>query len=212
MPQDPYSVLGVSPGATDDEIRQAYRDLARKYHPDNYKDHPLASLAEEKMKEINEAYGAITKMRKGGGNYGSGSTGGYGRREGSYTGSTSSSSGDFAAIRSYIQSGNLAAAEQLLSGISDRSAEWYFLNGSLNYRKGWYDEARKNFEIAFNMEPGNMEYRTAYMRIQNSGGGYNTFGGGSGSDELCNCCGNLMCADCLCEACGGNLCPCLGCR
>lgn len=211
MPQDPYSVLGVSPGATDDEIRQAYRDLARKYHPDNYKDHPLASLAEEKMKEINEAYDAITKMRKSGGNYRTGSAGGYGSSEGTYTGSASSS-GDLAAVRSYIQSGNLAAAEQLLSKISDRNAEWYFLNGSLNYRKGWYDEARRNFETAYNMEPGNMEYRTAYMRIQNSGSGYNTFGGRSGSDELCNCCGNLMCADCLCEACGGNLCPCLGCR
>ena len=64
---DPYSVLGITPEATDEEVKQAYRTLARKYHPDNYQNNPLADLAEEKMKEINEAYEAITKMRAGGG-------------------------------------------------------------------------------------------------------------------------------------------------
>ena len=56
---DPYSVLGVKPDASDQEIKKAYRELARKYHPDNYVDNPLADLAEEKMKEVNEAYEAI---------------------------------------------------------------------------------------------------------------------------------------------------------
>ena len=63
--KDPYSVLGVSQSASDDEIKKAYRELARKYHPDNYQNNPLADLAEEKMKEINEAYDAITKQRAG---------------------------------------------------------------------------------------------------------------------------------------------------
>ena len=62
---DPYSVLGVSPDASDEEIKRAYRELARKYHPDNYQNNPLADLAEEKMKAINEAYDAITKQRSG---------------------------------------------------------------------------------------------------------------------------------------------------
>ena len=60
---DPYSVLGVKPDASDDAIKRAYRELARKYHPDNYQNNPLADLAEEKMKEINQAYDTITKMR-----------------------------------------------------------------------------------------------------------------------------------------------------
>ena len=61
--RDPYSVLGVRQNASDDEVKKAYRELARKYHPDNYQNNPLADLAEEKMKEINEAYDTITKGR-----------------------------------------------------------------------------------------------------------------------------------------------------
>ena len=66
MSKDPYQILGVSRDASDDEIKRAYRELARKYHPDNYtKDNPLADLATEKMKEINEAYDTIRDMRSG---------------------------------------------------------------------------------------------------------------------------------------------------
>ena len=61
---DPYKVLGVSPSATDEEVKDAYRKLAKKYHPDQYADSPLKDLADEKMKEINEAYDAITAQRK----------------------------------------------------------------------------------------------------------------------------------------------------
>ena len=62
--RDPYQVLGVPSTATDDEVKKAYRDLARKYHPDNYHDNPLADLAQERMKEINEAYEAVQSQRK----------------------------------------------------------------------------------------------------------------------------------------------------
>ena len=67
--KDPYKVLGVPPDASDDEIKKAYRALARKYHPDNYNGSDLADLAEEKMKEVNEAYDAVKKMRETGQSY-----------------------------------------------------------------------------------------------------------------------------------------------
>ena len=64
---DPYKVLGVAPDASDDEVKKAYRALARKYHPDKYRDSDLADLASEKMKEVNAAYEEIQNMRKNGG-------------------------------------------------------------------------------------------------------------------------------------------------
>ena len=97
---DPYTVLGVKPDASDEEVKRAYRELARKYHPDNYQNNPLADLAEEKMKEINEAYDAITKARSGGGgSTGGGYQGGYSQSygyQGQYSGGGSSSSTSFA--------------------------------------------------------------------------------------------------------------------
>ena len=62
---DPYQVLGVPPTATDEEVKAAYRELAKKYHPDNYANSPLADLATEKMKEVNEAYDQIMAERRG---------------------------------------------------------------------------------------------------------------------------------------------------
>ena len=114
---DPYSILGVDPNASDDEIKRAYRELARKYHPDNYQNNPLADLAEEKMKEVNEAYEAINKMRSGGGGGGYQSAyqqSGY-RQSGYQQSSYSSGNSLYARVRQSINLGNLSQAEELLS-------------------------------------------------------------------------------------------------
>ena len=63
MAENPYDVLGVSPNASDEEIKRAYRELSRKYHPDSYMNNPLADLAEEKFKQVQEAYNEIMKDR-----------------------------------------------------------------------------------------------------------------------------------------------------
>ncbi len=201
---DPYAVLGVSPSATDDEIKAAYREMARKYHPDNYANNPLSDLAQEKMQEINEAYDSIVRMRKQGGGA-SGQT--------SYARSSGGSS-RFSDIRAMIQSGRVLDAEMLLDGIptSSRDAEWYFLKGSVLYKKGWLEDAYGHFNTACRMDPSNMEYRTAMNRMntQRQTGGYRTSGGNvyGGGCNGCDICTNLICADCCCECMGGDLIPC----
>lgn len=187
---DPYSVLGVSSGASDDEIKKAYRELARKYHPDNYQDNPLADLAEEKMKAINEAYEAIQRMREGGHSTGQS---GYQTRA-SYSGQGQDPS--FARIRTLINAGNLAQAEAALNEMSNHSGEWYFLRGAIAYRKGWLDEAMQNYQIACQMEPNNMEYRQALTMMQRGGYAYQPYGYSSGTGGM-DCCTTLMCIDCL---------------
>ena len=168
--RDPYEVLGVSPDASDDEIKKTYRDLARKYHPDNYQNNPLADLAEEKMKEINQAYDAITRSRSGGGagsnSYSGAAQGGY-----SYQQQRQSGGGEFVRARQFINQGDLDGAESILQGAGNRNGEWYFLMGSIAYRRGWLDEARQNYQIAVQMEPGNMEYRQAFSMMQQGGYG-----------------------------------------
>ena len=169
---DPYKVLGVSPDASDDEIKKAYRALARKYHPDKYRDSDLADLASEKMKEVNAAYEEIQKMRSSGGNK---SSGGY---NGQYaSGSSSSGNPRYNEIRRLINTGNGARAEQLLWEIPDaeRNAEWNFLMGCVLIRRNRYVDAQRYFDIACSMDPYNNEYRAAQERLRSRGNGY---GGG----------------------------------
>ena len=117
---DPYTVLGVSASASDEEIKRAYRELVKKYHPDNYNNNPLADLAEAKMKEINEAYDAIVKMRTQGGYQASGNYGNPGGTGGAHY---SSGSPAFAQVRQLLNQGNIMEAERILRTSRTNSAE-----------------------------------------------------------------------------------------
>lgn len=196
---DPYSVLGIQSNASDDEVKKAYRELARKYHPDNYQDNPLADLAEEKMKEINEAYETITRQRAGGSSS-RGGGGAYQQQSSGYQ-QGASSAPVYAQVRAAISGGNLDRAENLLMQAPSRDAEWYFLSGSIAYRKGWLDEALANYQRAVSMDPGNPEYRQAMSYMQMGGQAYRPAGYGGGI-SACDFCSTLLCLNCMCRGWG----------
>lgn len=211
--KSPYEILGVSPSAGDEEVKQAYRALAKKYHPDKYADSPLADLASEKMAEINAAYDQIQDMRKGktsgGPGQGAGAYGGFGTgySRGGF-GTYSQGSGQFADIRRLIAVGRIFEAEELLNGTpaSSRDAEWHYLKGRVLHSRGFLEDALNFIERAVQMEPQNEEYRQWYSAMQQQRmGGYQAM---HTSQMNCNSlCTTLLCLNCLC---GGSCCyyPC----
>lgn len=198
---DPYQVLGVQPSATDEEVKAAYRELAKKYHPDHYNDNPLSDLAQEKMQEINEAYDAIIRMRRQGGPAPQGGAPSQG-------GGTSR----FMDIRNLIRTGRVMDAETLLDGIPgpSRDGEWYFLKGSVLFKKGWLDDAYNHFSTAVRMDPGNMEYRQALNQMEMRPAERRTPEPAVRRREAAApaTCAAAICADCCCECMGGDLIRC----
>ncbi len=207
---NPYEVLGVKPGASEAEIKAAYKELVKKYHPDKYQNNPLADLAEEKLQEINEAYDALTKNRGACGNaqnagspygspYGNNTYGGsYG---GSYSGGAGSAS-LYYEIRQTIDRGNLAKAEQMLINAPNRDAEWFFLSGVVAFRKGYFDDGLSNVRQAMDMDPDNFEYQRIYQQMSSRGNLYRNRSNGQGynsreSDMCTDCCTLYLCSSCI---------------
>lgn len=209
--KNPYEVLGVSQTATDEEIKAAYRQLAKKYHPDNYTDSPLKSVAEEKMKEVNEAYDTICNQRKGGGQangnggyqnpYGYGGYGGYNSAYSNYTQTK------FPDIRKMIQSGRLDDALQLLNGVpaASRDAEWNYLMGMVYYRKGWSEQAYSYFKTAYEASPENVEFANAYHSMNRQRNPHmSDYNSSAMGCSTCDVCSGILCADCCCRCMGGD--------
>lgn len=206
---DPYKVLGVSEGADEETIKKAYKELVKKYHPDKYVNNPLADLAAEKMKEINQAYDMLMKKNTGGaqqGGYragngsGSGGYGGFGGFGGyGGQGGYSSAPPSFETVRTLLNMNRIAEAMQMLARLP-KTAEWYYLNGLAMVRRGWYSQGIQSMEQAVRMDPSNTEYSDMLSSIKNRASSYNTGNAqyGSGAD----CCSS---APCLCLPC---LCPC----
>ena len=209
---DPYRVLGLSPQATDDEVKKAYRALAKKYHPDVNNG---SQAAEAKMKEINEAYSTIMKLRREGGNSAGGYDGGYGAY-GGYGASGSRGYGTanphMQAARNFIHSGRFQEAMNLLEGISERNAEWYYLCGEACYGMGNRIAALNYARQAVSMDPNSFEYRALLSRLEGGARFYQDSGASRGfamptvlcGNPLLSCCAiNLIC-NLLCNCCGGG--------
>lgn len=219
---DPYSVLGVSPNASNDDIKKAYRELSRKYHPDSYVDNPLSDLAEEKFKEVQEAYQEIMNEREHGyssssqsynRSYGSSSNqSSYGNSGGYSYGQGGANSGDMVTVYNYLNAGRYRDALNILSGINNRNAQWYYYSAVANMGMGnnyvGLDHARQ----ATVLDPSNQEYRAFLNRIQSTSMQYNNMGRGYGrgrNDDMCDVCMKLWCADSMCECMGGDMIPCI---
>lgn len=233
--RDPYQVLGVSRDASDEEIKKAYRALSRKYHPDANVNNPRKEEAEEKFKEIQQAYQQVMDERQrgtsssygsyGGSSYGGQGSGGYqdfgsfedffggfgfGGRE--YGGSRAGEADDeytihMKAAYNYIQSRHYKEALNVLSGISERTAQWWYYSSIANAGLGNNVIAREQAKKASGLEPGNQEYRRWLSQLESGGAWYQTqqmpYGmpvvdGGSWCFRLCLA--NLICNIC----CGGS--------
>ena len=205
---DPYSVLGVSSSATDEEIKKAYRSLSRKYHPDANINNPNKDAAEAKFKEVQQAYSQIMDEReKGytGNSYDSyGGFGGYSQQSAG-TGYDENASHMQAAMH-YIQSGHYKEALNVLDTITPRNAQWYFFSAVANSGVGNNVTALEHAEEAVRLEPGNMQYQMYLQRLNGTGGWYaqkqqdmgtSVFGGG---DFCCK----LMVANAMCTLCTGG--------
>lgn len=208
---DPYKVLNISPAATDEEVKRAYREMVRKYHPDNYHDSPLADEAQKWMQEVNVAYDQIQNERGGrtggAGAHAQQSYGGYAQQGyGGYQYGWQERTGNpaFQQVRMAINRNDLGMAEQLLERMTDHDGEWNFLMGTICYRRGWVDEARRYYQTACQMDPGNLEYRQKLNFVENNQAGYRpedyeVFTSGCSGNNIC---GRLACAYLMCNLCG----------
>lgn len=200
---NPYSVLGISENADDEQVKEAYRRLAREYHAQLSQGSPVSDVASRKMQELDAAYDEIMAARSGA--YSGSQSYGYAQSGGN-------SQSQFSDVRSHIGCGRIDDAEVILDGIPKdmRNAEWYYLKGKIQHHRGWFDEAYGNYSRACQLDPTNSEYSDAFNALNNKhNGGYKT--GGSSSSGVCggcDICSGLLCADCCCECMGGDLIPC----
>lgn len=196
--KNPYEVLGVSQNASKDEIKKVYRDLAKKYHPDQYGNNPLRDLAESKMRDINEAYQYLMNNNPNSSNYSNNND------------VNSAGSSSYQSIEMDIRNGNLGRAEEQLKRITIRDAEWNYLMGILSVRKGWYNEAHNYLSLACRLAPTNGKYRNEFNSLNNMNNSYREpyYNNRKKDRGLCDICATLYCLDCCCECGGGDFINC----
>lgn len=239
---DYYAVLGLRRGASKEEIKKRYRELAKKYHPDQYTDTPIYSEFEEKMKKINDAYDALmrseevlnpnssnnsyrpnssydTEVKRSNFNnsYSSNTQYKENTRNGSYSQYSSYSSGNYSndtsnaakenkpiydSVRFKIDNGQFDEAEALLSSVSQKTADWFYLMGVIHYNKNWYQSAVNYIETATKIDPYNKEYLETFnlykSKVRNFNSSYNNKKSRDKETDFCALCTTIWCANWLC--------------
>lgn len=198
---DPYQVLGVSRSASDEEIKKAYRALSRRYHPDANVNNPNKEQAEEKFKQVQQAYDQIMKEKQQGSSYDGGST------YGSYYGNQNTyreESSRLQAAANYIQNRCYKEALNVLNDIpaSERQGRWYYYSAIANQGVGNTATALEHIRRAVELEPSNIQYRQFQQHMEYGGTWYTTMGSGyerpyAGGDW----CMKMILLNCFCNCC-----------
>ena len=210
MQKDPYLILGLKPGATKDEVEQAYRDTKAKYQELRFEEGEVGANASKMLDKIEVAYedcliDIANKAAKE--TYGS-------------------TYGEVAAL---IKEKRLDEAQEILDRCETRDAEWHYQQANIYFKKQWHTEARTQLEIACDLDPNEQKYKDTLERLKkviNQNNAANDFQGeqrseragyanpnqaASDMDTSAACCNALSCACCAdtcCECMGGDCIPC----
>ena len=212
MVSDPYKVLGLSPNATDEEVKAAYRKLAKKYHPDL---NPGNQRAADRMNEINAAYEQIKNpqpQESYGGSYGGwgGAYGGTYGSAGAYQSYESAERNELKAARNFIRARQFSQALNALSGVptGERDGEWCYLHAIANFNLGNRVAALDSARRACAASPGNARYQQLLQEIQEGSQSYDAAGEGFGFQKINlgnnNLCMSLCIANIVCNLCCGG--------
>lgn len=205
MKKSNLELLGLSEGATEEEIKDAYSKLRAKYLEDRFKDGEEGNEAARMLTRLDTAYAEIMSELA---------------ESNSENGGTS-----FERVEELIRSGDIQEAQRVLDSFNERGARWHYLQSVVFYKKSWMNESKKQLEIAMQLEPDNEKYKETYRKLNDrlrsnaqqaqatQGGQQGVYEGqtmqSSGDEQLggsfCSsciqCCALNMCLNMLCNCC-----------
>ena len=203
--RDYYQIFGLDENATDEEIAQRYQELKTKYSEERWLDGEAGNEAAKMLTKIDVAYRELTAARK-------------------EQSQNSEGESAYEEIAKLLKEGNLNEAQTRLDNFNERAAEWHYLQAVVYYKKNWMNDSKKQLEIAMQMEPDNLKYKSAYGKMNakqdyerqaaqqtqnpysNPNGAPMDDGGqmgGNACSDCISCCYTYLCVDCLFSLCCG---------